>query len=145
MVKSYKKTLLRICQAIGVWAFWLLVWFVGAMAMDLEILLPSPTQTVKSLAMLATTTLFWKSLGLSMLRVLIGILCSVVIGTLLAVLIKDNGTLLVGGEIGFIHFERLHRHLILRNSHQCRTKEHQKKKDSILHFEDIYIIICVSG
>lgn len=54
--------------------------------MNLEILLPSPTQTASSLAALATTALFWKSLGLSMLRVLIGILCSLIIGTLLAVL-----------------------------------------------------------
>ncbi len=54
--------------------------------MDLEILLPSPMQTAKSLVALARTALFWKSLGLSMLRVLVGILCSIVIGTLLAVL-----------------------------------------------------------
>ena len=59
--------------------------------MDLEILLPSPTQTADSLVTLAGTALFWKSLGLSMLRVLIGILCSVVIGTLLAVLTSASG------------------------------------------------------
>ena len=59
--------------------------------MNLEILLPSPTQTAKSLVALAGTALFWKSLGLSMLRVLIGILCSVIIGTLLAVLTSASG------------------------------------------------------
>ena len=80
-----KKTL-AIFRMLGVWAFWIALWFVCAWAMGLEILLPSPIHTVKALGMLIGTSLFWKSLLLSMLRVLIGILLSLLIGTLLAVL-----------------------------------------------------------
>ncbi len=59
--------------------------------MDLEILLPSPTHTLRALWELGVTSLFWKSLGLSMLRVLLGILVSLVIGTLLAILTSVSG------------------------------------------------------
>ena len=85
-MNKYKKNLLAIFRTIGVWVFWIAIWFLCALAMDLEILLPSPAQAWKALVSLAITPLFWKSLGLSMLRVLIGILLSLVIGTLLAVL-----------------------------------------------------------
>ena len=73
-------------RMIAVWGFWILLWFVCAWAMDLELLLPSPVHTARALGTLLSTMLFWKSLGLSMLRVLLGILLSLVIGTLLGVL-----------------------------------------------------------
>ena len=86
-MKNVNKSKLRsLAQTLGVWAFWIALWFVCSLAMGLEILLPSPWHTAKALGALAITSLFWKSLALSMLRVLIGILVSLVIGTLLAIL-----------------------------------------------------------
>ena len=85
-MKTRKNFWLTASRNLGVWLFWLLLWFVCAWAMDLELLLPSPVHTAHALWALIVTPLFWKSLALSMLRVLIGILISLVIGTLLAIL-----------------------------------------------------------
>ena len=83
--KITSSTWIAIARTAGVWAFWLILWFVCAAAMGLEILLPSPIHTAKALGALIATSLFWKSLALSMLRVLLGILISLLIGTLLAI------------------------------------------------------------
>lgn len=58
----------------------------AAEAVDLALLLPSPMQTLSALKELATTLLFWEHLLFSLLRVLIGILISLCLGSLLAVL-----------------------------------------------------------
>lgn len=84
--KKNKARLIAVARTMGVWAFWLVLWFVCAAAMGLEILLPSPIHTAKALGALLFTSIFWKSLGFSLLRVLIGILVSLIIGTLLAIL-----------------------------------------------------------
>lgn len=81
--KNFWPTAIR---TLGVWLFWLSLWFMAAWAMDLALLLPSPVHTASALWALVITPLFWKSLALSMLRILIGILLSLVIGTLLAIL-----------------------------------------------------------
>ena len=86
MKKTSHPKLNTTLQMIGVWAFWIALWLACSFAVGLEILLPSPITTVKAFASLVATSLFWKSLSLSMLRILIGILLSLAIGALLAVL-----------------------------------------------------------
>ena len=52
---------------------WLLVWQIGAMALDQQILLVSPIQVLARLGELALQGSFWKAVGFSMLRVMTGI------------------------------------------------------------------------
>ena len=81
-----KKILFSALKILGVWAFWIAIWWIVAEAVDLSLLLPSPAQTLVAAGELLSTALFWEHLLLSLLRVLAGILISLVIGTLLAVL-----------------------------------------------------------
>ena len=88
-----KKFVFPFLKAVGVCGFWLLIWWLAAYAVNLPLLLPSPLQTIVALKDLIVTALFWKNLLLSLLRVLIGILLSLGIGTLLAVLTTKSSLL----------------------------------------------------
>lgn len=81
-----KRVLLSSLKLIGVWLFWIVLWFLAAKAVDLTLLLPSPLQTLSALWELIVTPMFWQQLLLSFLRILSGIVLSLLIGTLLAVL-----------------------------------------------------------
>ncbi len=81
-----KKILFSTLKILGIWAFWIAIWWIAAEAVDLSLLLPSPTQTLVAMGELLSTSLFWEHLLLSLLRVLAGILISLAIGTILAVL-----------------------------------------------------------
>ena len=59
--------------------FWIGVWAAGA-ALAGDFFLPSPWATVKALAGLIPTVDFWKTVGLSLLRILAGYLPGVAIG-----------------------------------------------------------------
>ena len=81
-----KKTALKALKVLGVFAFWITVWVLISLSVDSEFLFPSPISVIKALGSLIVTADFWLSTALSLLRVFIGILISIVIGTLLAVL-----------------------------------------------------------
>lgn len=66
--------------------FWTALWEFLALAVDRELLLPSPVTTAKRLFELAGTLSFWKTAGMSLLRIAAGFLCGSLAGTLLAVL-----------------------------------------------------------
>ena len=66
--------------------FWLGVWQFAAMRVGQELLLPSPLAVWNSLAALAGTSAFWLSALYTLVRVLLGLLGGVVLGSLLAVL-----------------------------------------------------------
>ena len=63
---------------------WLLVWQIGAMALDQQILLVSPIQVLARLGELALQGSFWKAVGFSMLRITGGFLLGAAVGTVLA-------------------------------------------------------------
>ena len=63
---------------------WLLVWQIGAMALDQQILLVSPIQVLARLGELALQAEFWKAVGFSMLRITGGFLLGAAVGTVLA-------------------------------------------------------------
>ncbi len=77
------KTILKIC---GVTAFWLCVWQLLALWVGNVLLLPSPAAVLIRLGQLALTAGFWKTTALSLLRVLLGSVLAVALGTLLAVI-----------------------------------------------------------
>ncbi|BAL00949.1 putative ABC transporter permease protein [Oscillibacter valericigenes Sjm18-20] len=64
--------------------FWLLLWQLGATALGLRLLLPSPGEVLACLARLVVTTGFWRSVGWSAARILSGFLIACVGGTVLA-------------------------------------------------------------
>lgn len=77
------KRSLKLC---AIAACWLLLWQVAAMAVGSAVLLPSPAETAVALVKLSKTTYFWKSTGVTLLRVALGFLLGMVAGTALGVL-----------------------------------------------------------
>ena len=75
------KTLLR-RALIGV--FWIGVWWLIAVAVGLPKLLPGPGETARALLRLARTAAFWRSVGLTLLRVALGYILAVLAGMVLA-------------------------------------------------------------
>ena len=66
--------------------FWLVVWQVGAWAIDARIILVGPLEVLARLVELAATAEFWTSVGVSLGRIGVGFLTAVVAGTALAAL-----------------------------------------------------------
>ena len=67
-------------------AFWLGVWALLSWRVGLTLLLPGPLEVLRALAALARTGLFWRKVGLSLLRVFGGFAFGTLAGMLLAVL-----------------------------------------------------------
>ncbi len=66
--------------------FWTAVWYLAAVTVDNPLLLPTPFQVLRCLADLAATAAFWQITAISILRILLGVVCAVLLGTVLAVL-----------------------------------------------------------
>lgn len=71
----------------GAVAFWLLLWQFGAMLANRNLLLPIPTpiDTAAALGRFAVQGTFWLTVGASLLRICIGFLAAVLLGTLGAI------------------------------------------------------------
>ncbi len=65
--------------------FWTVVWYLAAVAMDNPLLLPSPIQVLRCLGKLMLTAGFWQTVAVSIGRILLGIVCAVALGCMLAV------------------------------------------------------------
>ncbi len=68
----------------GIGVFWIGVWWAIALAVGLPKLLPGPPETAAALFRLAGQGSFWRSVGLTLLRVALGYLLAVLVGTALA-------------------------------------------------------------
>ncbi len=66
--------------------FWVGLWWLLAAVFNTPLLLPTPWAVVLALWRLMCTALFWKSVVISLLRILLGIVLALVGGTLLALL-----------------------------------------------------------
>ena len=66
-------------------AVWLCLWELLAAILDLKFIFPGAIQTIKTLFSLSVTLSFWKTILLSMLRILIGLTLGVIMGVILAV------------------------------------------------------------
>ena len=65
-------------------AFWLAVWWAAAAIVHMNLLLPGPGDTVRALLPMVQTAAFWKSVGMTFLRVALSWALSVLAGSLLA-------------------------------------------------------------
>lgn len=66
----------------GAGLFWLTVWQIAAMIVDLDILLPSPLLTARKLLELITTGSYWAAIGISFLHIVIGYSVGCLLGIL---------------------------------------------------------------
>ena len=66
--------------------FWIGIWWLGAKAMGNTLLLPTPWQVLRCLLELGVTQPFWQTVGLSIGRILLGVITAVLLGVGLAVL-----------------------------------------------------------
>ena len=64
--------------------FWLGVWQFAAMAVGMELKLPTPLSVAKALLELAVQPLFWQSAGATLLRIFLGMAAGTLAGVLLA-------------------------------------------------------------
>lgn len=69
---------------------WLGVWQFAAMAVHMELKLPTPLAVIRALSVLVFQSLFWQSAAASLARIFLGILCGATLGTLLAVLTTSS-------------------------------------------------------
>ena len=75
----------RTLLPIGVWV---LIWQLSAIAVNKVLLIPRPWEVFVSLGRLASTAIFWKTAGMTLLRILIGTVAGTVLGCIFAVLTK---------------------------------------------------------
>ena len=68
--------------------FWILLWQIVAMAVNKSLLIPEPLQVAKRFLELAVTPAFWKSTGMSLLRIFAGCAAGIILGSVLAVVTK---------------------------------------------------------
>ena len=79
---------MRHYKAIRAWAvvFWLIIWQLGAMALNQSIILVSPIQVLVRLAQLSVTADFWNAIAYSLCRIALGFIVGIIFGTWLAAL-----------------------------------------------------------
>jgi NitT/TauT family transport system permease protein len=65
-------------------AFWLTVWLLIALLFDKPLLLPTPIAVTNTVWHLLLTASFWQALTLSLLRIVLGIVAALLLGTLLS-------------------------------------------------------------
>ena len=81
-----KRIWISLAKAVLALSFWFAVWAMVSFRIDSELLFPSPFSVGKTLIVLLQTKEFWLTMLLSLLRVLWGILASLLIGSMLAYL-----------------------------------------------------------
>ena len=79
--------------SLGVFAFWIGLWFLAAALVGKELLLPSPAQVVRRFCLLASGVDFWITICHSLFRVLTGLISATVLGVILAVLTERSALL----------------------------------------------------
>ena len=76
----------KIGKSVFVCLFWLIAWQCACMAVDTPLLLPSPASVAKSLFNLIFTAVFWKSVFLSIARIMGGFALATATGVILGTL-----------------------------------------------------------
>ena len=67
-------------------AFWIALWWGLALALHREVLLPTPAQVAIRLSALVCTAEFWRIIAASLLRIAVGFLSGVLLGTAVGIL-----------------------------------------------------------
>ena len=65
--------------------FWTAVWYLAARILNNPLLLPGPVQVLRCLGGMVVTAAFWQTAAVSIGRILLGVICAVCFGTVLAV------------------------------------------------------------
>lgn len=91
MDKPGKKKKHAWIKAAAAAAFWLLLWQLAVMRMENTILVASPVETVKTLWELLKTSVFWKTVGSSFVKIALGFFLAVGTGILFAVAASLSG------------------------------------------------------
>lgn len=81
-----KSKINKLLIKIGVLLIWLLIWQLVYLLVDQELLISSPINIFMRIVELSFTALFWKSIGTSFIRILVGLMLALVAGTILAVI-----------------------------------------------------------
>lgn len=76
----------KILKRIGILFFWLCLWQVLTLVTHNNILIAGPIETIAKLMELMTTTTFWLSMGMSLLRIMAGFFLALLLGICLAIL-----------------------------------------------------------
>ena len=76
----------RIYKIAGAALFWVALWYIIALSVDQELLVPTPARTLETLFKMGDTKKFWVSVGMSMLRILGGFAAGMLIGSVLGLL-----------------------------------------------------------
>jgi len=87
-----KNILLSFSRGLAVAIFWIAVWCAVSYQIGSELLFPSPLSIIKALFELAVKADFWKTAAYSLLRVALGIIISLFIGSFLALLTEKIKT-----------------------------------------------------
>ena len=85
-----KRLLLSLFKVLGIIAFWLAIWALVSFRVNSELLFPSPLSVLKALGTLAITSEFWLTSLYSLVRVILGILVSLLLGAALAVITEKS-------------------------------------------------------
>lgn len=83
----------KILVGLLIFGFWIAVWQILSVAVGIEFLLPSPLVTAKALITNATTKKFWLSVLYSLLRVLLGFVSALVVGSILGFITSKSKVL----------------------------------------------------
>lgn len=70
--------------------FWIIIWEIIALLINKPIYLPTPIQTFEALIYHIQTTVFWKTIGATIIRVTVGFLAACVIGSLFGIICGVN-------------------------------------------------------
>ncbi len=76
----------RVLYGAGVSVFWVAVWWLIAWRVNQELLVPTPLLVAETLWQLGKTATFWKAAAASLLRIALGFVSGVTVGTLLGLL-----------------------------------------------------------
>lgn len=74
------KTLKKILKALAVLLAWLVIWEIIYLIVGKDVIIPSPINVFSRLIELIITAPFWLAVGTSLLRIIIGYLCALIIG-----------------------------------------------------------------
>ena len=83
---SAKSLWRRIAVALGTTVFWVAVWYGLALVIDETILIPTPLLVLETLCRSVVTLSFWKTVGMSLLRIAVGFSSAVLVGTVCGIL-----------------------------------------------------------
>ena len=80
------KILKKLLKFLLILLFWLGVWELVALAVGQELFMPTPFSVISCAIRLAVTPLFWRTIAISILRIVLGTLIAIVLGVILAII-----------------------------------------------------------